>query len=441
MLEPDSISSAVASDWHIYFNPLSLGSVIGLIVVIVLLIMSALVSGSENAYFSLTPNDQEYLKGSKLKTHQLVLELLNVPERLLATILVTNNFVNVGIVVLSTYLTHSLIDFSEAPILGFIFELVIITFILLLFGEILPKIYASSRPLSFALRMARPLYIFSVLFSPLVYVLTHSTSFVDRLRLRQKHAISIDEISQALELTSEEDISDDRAILNGIVKFGNISAEQIMTPRIDVLSIDLETSFDKLKSLVKENGYSRIPVFDDSFDNVKGILYVKDLLPYFNNDDLFRWQFLIRPPYFVPENKKIDDLLQEFQRNRVHMAIVVDEYGGTSGIITMEDVLEEIVGDMVDEFDDDDSLYTKLDGNNYLFDGKTQLNDFYRICNLDSTMFDTKKGEADTLAGLILEMKGEFPVVDEKICYENLIFTIDSMDKRRIRKIKVTINN
>lgn len=441
MLESDSISSVVDSGWQVHFNPLTMESVVGFVVVILLLCLSALISGSETAFFSLTPNDQEKLKDSKSRTHQLVLELLTAPERLLATILVTNNFVNVGIVVISTYLTHSLIDFSDAPVLGFVFELVVITFALLLFGEILPKIYANSRPLPFALRMARALSFFSWLSSPLSYTLIHSTSFVNKRMGKHKHTVSIGDISQALDLTSEEELSDDKTILEGIVKFGNISAEQIMTPRIDVLSVDIETSFVELMEIVRVNGYSRIPVFETSFDNVKGILYIKDLLPYFDKDASFRWQSLMRPPYFVPENKKIDDLLQEFQRNRVHMAIVVDEYGGTSGIITMEDVLEEIVGDMIDEFDDDDMLYSKFDGNNYLFEGKTPLNDFYRICDLDSTLFDEVRGEADTLAGLILEMKGEFPAVNERIPFGKIVFTIDSMDKRRIKKIKVTFNN
>lgn len=256
--------------------------------------------------------------------------------------------------------------------------------------------------------------------------------------MRHKHNnISINDISQALELTSDEEFSEDKTILEGIVKFGNTSADQIMTPRIDVIAVDLLTPLDKLIDLINVNGYSRIPVYTESFDNVKGILYIKDLLPHFNHGDSFRWQTLIRPPYFVPENKKIDNLLQEFQKNKVHMAIVVDEYGGTSGIITLEDVLEEIVGDIIDEFDDDDRLFTRIDDSTYVFDGKTQLNDFYRICELDDEFFDDVKGEADTLAGLILEMKGEFPTPNEKISFNDIEFTIELMDKRRIKKIKV----
>lgn len=438
MLEPDSLALASANEWHIMFHPLSVGTIVGIAVVIILLFCSAMISGAEVAFFSLSPVDKENLKDPKVKTFQLIRGLLELPEKLLATILVSNNFVNVGIVIISTYITHSLIDFSEAPIFGFVFEVVVITFALLLFGEILPKIYASSHAITFARFMARPLSILSTLFYPLSALLIKSTSLVNKQMLKHKHNnISINDISQALDLTDEEELSDDKTILEGIVKFGNTSADQIMTPRIDVVAVDMETTLEKLIDLININGYSRIPVYDDSFDDVKGILYIKDLLPHFNHGESFRWQTLIRPPYFVPENKKIDDLLQEFQKNKVHMAIVVDEYGGTSGIITLEDVLEEIVGDIIDEFDDDDRHFTRIDNSTYVFDGKTQLNDFYRICELDDTFFDDVKGEADTLAGLILEMKGEFPTPNEKIEFNEIEFTIELMDKRRIKKIKV----
>jgi putative hemolysin len=438
MLEPDSLSLASANEWHIMFHPLSMGTVIGIVVVVILLIFSAMISGAEVAFFSLSPTDKENLKDPKEKSYQLIRGHLELPERLLATILVSNNFVNVGIVIISTYITHSLIDFSEAQVVGFIFEVVAITFALLLFGEILPKIYASNNAIAFARLMARPLSILSTLFYPLSATLIKSTSLVNKRLMRHKHNnISINDISQALELTSDEEFSEDKTILEGIVKFGNTSADQIMTPRIDVIAVDLLTPLDKLIDLINVNGYSRIPVYTESFDNVKGILYIKDLLPHFNHGDSFRWQTLIRPPYFVPENKKIDNLLQEFQKNKVHMAIVVDEYGGTSGIITLEDVLEEIVGDIIDEFDDDDRLFTRIDDSTYVFDGKTQLNDFYRICELDDNFFDEVKGEADTLAGLILEKKGEFPTPNEKISFNDIEFTIELMDKRRIKKIKV----
>lgn len=442
MLEPDSLALASANDWHIMFLPLSVGTIVGIAVVIILLFCSAMISGAEVAFFSLSPGDKENLKDPKVKTFQLIRGLLELPEKLLATILVSNNFVNVGIVIISTYITHSLIDFSEAPIFGFVFEVVVITFALLLFGEILPKIYASNNAIAFARFMARPLSLLSTLFYPLSALLIKSTSLVNKRMLKHKHNnISINDISQALELTDEEEISEDKTILEGIVKFGNTCADQIMTPRIDVVAVDMLTPLDKLIDLINVNGYSRIPVYADSFDNVKGILYIKDLLPHFNHGDTFRWQTLIRPPYFVPENKKIDDLLQEFQKNKVHMAIVVDEYGGTSGIISLEDVLEEIVGDIIDEFDDDDRLFTRIDNSTYVFDGKTQLNDFYRICELEDTFFDDVKGEADTLAGLILEMKGEFPTPNEKIEFNEIEFTIELMDKRRIKKIKVAFKH
>ncbi len=366
---------------------------------------------------------------------------MHYPEKLLASILVANNFINVGIIILSTYLTHSIVDFSESKIIGFIIEVVLITFILLLFGEIIPKIYASNYSLPFAELMSRPLSLSMKLFSPLIFLLVRSTSFVNKLKAREKKNLSIDNISHALELTSEEELSDDKGILEGIVKFGSTSVDQVMTPRIDLVALEVEDSADKLLNIINGSGYSRIPVFSENPDNIEGILYVKDLMPHLKKLDNFRWQSLMRPPYFVPENKKIDDLLLEFQKAKVHMAIVVDEYGGTSGIVTLEDVLEEIVGDIVDEFDDDDRLFSKMNENTYIFDGKIQLNDFFRTCNLENTVFDGIKGEADTLAGLMLEMKNDFPKPNEKLIYKNFEFTIESIDKRRIKRIKVVVKN
>jgi gliding motility-associated protein GldE len=381
------------------------------------------------------------LDESKRKNHQIIRNLLHNPEKLLAAILVANNFINVGIIILSTYLAHSIVDFSESKIIGFIIEVVLITFILLLFGEIIPKIYASNYSLPFAELMSRPLSFSMKLFSPLIFLLVRSTSFVNKLKAREKKNLSIDNISHALELTSEEELSDDKGILEGIVKFGSTSVDQVMTPRIDLVALEVDDSPDKLLNIINGSGYSRIPVFSENPDNIEGILYVKDLMPHLNKLDSFRWQSLMRPPYFVPENKKIDDLLLEFQKAKVHMAIVVDEYGGTSGIVTLEDVLEEIVGDIVDEFDDDDRLFSKMNENTYIFDGKIQLNDFFRTCNIESTVFDGIKGEADTLAGLILEMKNDFPKLNEKLIYKNFEFTVESIDKRRIKRIKVLVKN
>lgn len=412
----------------------------GFAALLLLLFFSALISGSEVAFFSLSPTDRNKVSESKKKVYLLMTELLDLPEKLLATILVANNFINVGIVILSTYMVNNLVDFSNEPILGFIIEVVIITFVILLFGEILPKIYASSYTLPFARFMARPLKILSVLFSPVIFILIRSTSLVNRRMSRYNKNLSIDELSQAFELTDDQEFEEDKGILEGIINFGSTSVDQIMTPRIDVVAVDEQFSYHRVIDIVKESGYSRIPVYNETFDHISGILYVKDLLPHLDKPDSFNWKVLQRLPYYIPENKKIDDLLKDFQKNKVHMAIVVDEYGGTSGIVTLEDILEEIVGDIVDEFDDDDRPFVVINENTYLFDGKTQLNDFYRICSIDSGSLDEAKGEADTLAGMLLEMKGDFPLLNEKISFRNIDFTVEDMDKRRIKKIKVVFN-
>lgn len=438
-METESIPPPIL--WDIKFNAFEPIHLIGILVLLLLLFFSALISGSEVAYFSLSPTDKNQINDSKKKSYHLIRELLEFPEKLLATILVANNFINVGIVILSTYIAHNLADFTNAPVLGFIIEVVIITFVILLFGEILPKIYASNYTLIFAGIMARPLKICAKIFAPVIYVLIQSTSFVNKRMSKYSKNLSIDELSQAFELTSEEEFDEDKGILEGIINFGSTSVDQIMTPRIDVVAIEQDSDYKKAIQTVTESGYSRIPVYSDTFDNILGILYVKDLLPHIDKPESFNWKSLLRPPYFVPENKKIDDLLKEFQQTKVHMAIVVDEYGGTSGIATLEDILEEIVGDITDEFDDDDRLFSKVNDTTYLFDGKTQLNDFYRICSIESNTLDEVKGDADTLAGLLLEMKGDFPIMNEKLAYNDIEFIVEDMDKRRIKKIKVIFNN
>lgn len=440
-METDIISPIFSFFQGIYFYPFSWVSAIGLVILIILLTFSALISGSEVAFFSLSPGDRGLIKDSKSKRHQYINSHLKKPNHLLATILIANNFVNVAIIILSTYIFHKSVNFDNAPIFGFVVEVVLITFILLLFGEILPKIYASNASLSFSELMAIPLFYLSKLFLPLIITLIGSTSFVNRRMAKHSKNLSIDDISQALELTSEEDLHEEKNILEGIIKFGTTSVDQIMTPRIDVVAIDYSEPFDEVLSTITSSGYSRIPVFNETFDKVEGILYVKDLLAHFDKPADFKWQPLIRPPFYIPENKKIDDLLKEFQKSKVHLAIVVDEYGGTSGIVTLEDILEEIVGDIIDEFDDDDRLYSKLDDSTFLFDGKTQLNDFFRIFSIDNHFFDEVKGEADTLAGLLLEMKGDFPSINEKLTYQNIDFVVESLNKRRIVKIKVIFNN
>ena len=431
--------SGIISTAGILMKPVSVEILAAILVVLFLLLSSALVSGAEVAFFSLSPNDLEKLRKSRSKNSKLLLKLIEIPERLLATILVANNFINIGIVIISAYITSSLFDFSQNPTTGFVIQVIIIAFLILFFGEILPKIYAHYFSLRFARIMARPLIISEKIFRPLGSFLIVSTSFVKKKFPLKKMNISMDELSDALEL-AEDETDEDQSILKGIVKFVNLYVREIMTSRVDVVGVDITLKFRSLIELINESGYSRIPVYDKNFDNIKGILYIKDLLPHIQKPDTFNWQSLIRPPYYVPETKKIDDLLKEFQTNKIHLAIVVDEYGGTSGIITLEDILEEIIGEITDETDEDETLYTQIDNNTYVFEGKSQLNDFYKILNLDEHIFDEVKGEADTLAGLILEIKGEFPGKNDLIQYNDFEFKIIAVDKRRIKKIQVTIN-
>jgi gliding motility-associated protein GldE len=425
---------------NISFFPFTTEIYFGLFFLMLMLLFSALISGAEVGFFALSPSDKSFIANSKKKTHHIIRDLISIPDKLLATILIANNFINVGIVILSSYIVNKTIDFSNAQFLGFVIQVVVITFIILLFGEILPKIYASNFKMQFASFMAHPIKICLYLFSPLSYVLIHSTSFVNTRMSKYRKYLSIDDISHALDLTSDNSQTEDKGILEGIVKFGSTSVYQIMTPRIDVIAIGLDTSPEKIIEIINYSGYSRMPVYNESFDKIEGILYIKDLLPHIDHLESLNWHALLRQPYYVPENKKIDDLLKEFQKNKVHVAIVVDEYGGTSGIVTLEDILEEIVGDIVDEFDDDDRLYTKVNDNTYVFDGKTQLNDFYRICDLADDYLDEIKGEADTLAGLLLEIKSNFPKLNEKLSALNIDFFVESIDNRRIKKIKVVFN-
>ncbi len=420
------------------FHPITWGWVICMIVVLLLLVVSALVSGSEVAYFSLSPGSIKRLEESKSRRSEQVLKLLTAPEELLATILITNNFVNIAIVVLASYSTHLVVDFTDAPVWGFVFQVVIITFLLLLIGEVIPKIYATQNTEKTARLMAYPLTALEKIFYPLVQLLMKSTSFVSK-RVQKKQNISIDDLSEALEITSKS-IAENENILKGIVKFGNIDVHSMMTPRVDVESVDTHIKFSELIDLINESGYSRIPVYDDIPDHIVGILYVKDLLPYVGESDDFDWQKLVREAYFVPENKKIDDLLEEFQEKKTHMAVIIDEYGSMAGIVTLEDILEEIVGDIADESDDDEQDYEQIGKNTYLFDGKVLLNDFYRFMHIEDTFFDAVKGEADTLAGIILELKGEIPVKGDCIDYKNLSFCVESVDNRRIKQIKVKKN-
>lgn len=367
------------------------------------------------------------------------MRILEKPERLLATILITNNFINIAIVILSSFTLNAIMSIENSPGLEFLIQVVIVTFIILLFGEILPKLYANRYSLSFVYFLIYFIVVCEKIFYPLASALIYSSSFVKKRLAKRKQNISMDDLSDAIEIASD-DIAEEKNLLESIIKFGDIDVGEIMTPRISISAIDIQTKLRDLIPLVNEYGYSRIPVYEGNIDNIKGILYIKDLLPKLGKSGRFKWQSLIRPPYYVPENKKIDDLLREFQAMKIHMAVVVDEYGGTGGIITMEDILEEIVGDILDESDNEDEVkYQKLDENNYLFDARIMLKDFLKVSGLPEDLFDDIKGDADTLAGLILEKKGEIPPQKTKIHLKGIVFTIESSDKRRIKQIRATL--
>jgi gliding motility-associated protein GldE len=410
--------------------------VLQIAILILLIIASAFVSGSEVAYFSLTPTDIEELEHSRSSRASTAMKLLSRPEKLLSTILVTNNIINIALIILAAFISSRLFDLSNNPILSFIIEVVVITFLLLLFCEVMPKVYASRNQLSFALTMAPTLALTSRIVSPLASALSFSSFFVKKRSRPRDSSMDISDLSTALELTSSE-IKDDRELLKGVVRFGNISVSAVMCPRIDVTALDINRGFSYVMAEVMESGFSRIPVYSGSFDNVRGILFVKDLLPHLGKPDTFRWQTLIRPPYMIPETKKISELLKEFQEKKIHMAIVVDEYGGTSGIVTLEDVLEEIVGDITDETDEEMPLYSETGEGKWIFDGKILLNDFYRITGADDELFSDIRGDSETLAGLLLELLKEIPLRGRVITAGGFRFTIEKVEKRRIREIGV----
>ena len=405
-----------------------------------LLLCSALISGAEVALFSLNRGDVEPGLEQKSKRIEIIAKLLERPKKLLATILVANNFINIAIVILFAFLGDLIFESVANPQIKFIVEVVVVTFLILLFGEILPKIYASRNNLKFATFMAYPLKVLDVVLSPISLPMRSVTIGIHNKLGKQKSNLSVDQLSQALQLTSKEDTTkEEHKILQGIVSFGNTDTKQVMRPRIDIFALKIEQKYLEIMPEIIENGYSRIPVYRDNMDTIEGILYVKDLLPYIDRKK-FDWTSLLREPFFVPENKKLDDLMAEFQEKKVHLAVVVDEYGGTSGLISLEDIIEEIVGDISDEFDDEDLTYSKLDENNYVFEGKTALKDFYKIIKLeDDTVFDDSKGEAETVAGFVLEISGSFPKLNSKIKFKNYVFTIEAMDKKRIKLVKFTI--
>jgi gliding motility-associated protein GldE len=426
-------------DPHLLFGGVSL---------VILLVCSALISGAEVALFSLSKSDLEPEENTPSKALETIIALLHRPKKLLATILVANNFINIGIVLLFASLSEHLFKGVNSELdlvffkidLVFFIEVIIITFLILMFGEILPKIYANRNNLKFSKFMARPLKILDVLFAPISMPMRRLTLMIHKGLGKQKSNLNVDYLSQALELTSEEDTTkEEQKILQGIVSFGNTDTKQVMRPRIDIFALESSLKFEAIIPEIVAHGYSRIPVYENSIDSVSGILYAKDLLPHLQKKE-FDWNSLLRVPLFVPENKKLDELMVEFQEKKIHLAIVVDEYGGTSGVVSLEDVIEEIVGDISDEFDDDDLIYSKIDENNYVFDGKTALKDFYRIIKLeDESIFENHKGEAETIAGFVLEISKSFPKIRSKIKFNSYTFVVEGIDNKRIKQLKVTL--
>ena len=425
---------------EVYFMTPSLGAVVAGILACLLLVVSGFASGSEIAFFSLSPTDLNELNESATETDKKILQLREDSERTLATILITNNLVNVTIIMLCNYFFAHVIDFGNAVWLQFLVITVLLTFLLLLFGEIIPKIYCAQHALAVCRSLAGVISMLSRLFRPLSAVLIRSGILAEKVVQTENHVLSVDDLEQALELTDKAELKDEQNMLEGIVRFGGETAKEIMTSRQDVVDLDFRSPFPEVLKCIIDNNYSRIPVYQNSIDNVRGVLYIKDLLPHLGKPASFRWQSLIRPPYFVPETKKIDDLLREFQANKVHIAIVVDEFGGTSGIVTLEDVLEEIVGEINDEYDEEEKNYVRINANTYVFEGKTLLSDFYKVLKLDDDTFEAIEGDADTLAGLMLELKGDFPAVHEKLEYENFTFEVMELDERRISKVKVVVH-
>jgi gliding motility-associated protein GldE len=429
-----------------FFNVLDVTQITSAVLLLVLLACSALISGAEVAFFSLTSSDFE-TNDEKAITKKLgiVQRLLARPKKLLATILVANNFINIAIVLLFDSLSDDLFSGIQSNFYGidvrFIVEVGVVTFFILLFGEILPKIYANRNRISFAVFMAQPLNVLDTLLSPISLPMRSATIYLHDRYGKQKSNISVDHLSQALELSNKDTTHEEQKILQGIVTFGNTDTKQVMKNRMDIFALNEEQSFKEILPEIMQHGYSRIPVYKDSIDNITGILYVKDLIPY-TDRKILDWKTLKREAYFVPENKKLDDLLNEFKEMKMHLAIVVDEYGGTSGLISLEDIIEEIVGEISDEFDDEDLIFSKLDDSTFVFEGKTPLKDFYKVIKPeDPEIFEDEKGEAETLAGFLLEISKGFPKKNEIISFHNYAFTIEAFEGKRIKQIKLTIEN
>lgn len=426
----------------VYLQAPTIGALIAVFLAAILLLVSGFASGSEIAFFNLSPTDLAELDESKTLRDNEIQMLRDDSERTLATILITNNFVNVTIIMLCNYVFATVVHFGErAYWLQFLCITVLLTFLLLLFGEIMPKVYSRQNSLVFCRRTVNGILFLRKLFWPLETILLRSGILAEKVVQKENHVLSVDDLEQALELMDKNDIKAEQKMLQGIIRFGDETAKEVMTSRQDVIDLDIKSNFTDVLRCIVENNYSRIPVYQDNTDNIRGVLYIKDVLPHLSKTANFRWQSLIRPPYFVPETKKIDDLLREFQENKVHIAIVVDEFGGTSGIVTLEDILEEIVGEINDEYDDEEKTYSKLNYNTYIFEGKTLLSDFCKILNINDDEFSEVEGDADTVAGLLLELKGEFPSMHEKLEYRNYTFEVMGIEERRISRVKVVIHN
>lgn len=423
-----------------FANTLDINLIIGFVGIFILLFLSAIVSGAEVALFSLSQKDIDEALQENVSKGKIISNLLDKPKKLLATLLVANNFFNIGVVILFSFIGQNIFANISSPVLKFILEIIVVTFLILLFGEVLPKVYASRNNIKFAKRIAYPMAFLDTILSPVSLPMRRVTLYLHNKLGKQKNNFSINQLSQALELTdSEGTSSEEQKILEGIVSFGNTDTKQVMSPRIDIFALEISESFASIYPKIIEKGFSRIPVYRDNIDQIEGVLFVKDLLPHIDKEE-FDWTTLIREAFFVPENKKLDNLLKDFQSLKSHLAIVVDEYGGTSGLVSLEDVIEEIVGDISDEFDDENLNYSQIDEKNFLFEGKINLKDFYRIIDVDEDVFESKKGEAETLAGFILEILGNFPKKDQKVTFENCVFTIETVDKKRVKQIKVTID-
>lgn len=436
-MDPDAYLCQLTACFDgLYMQAPSVSATIAIVLAGLLLLVSGFVSASETAFFSLSSSDLDDIAEREHPSDKRISKLLEDRKRLFATIVITNTIVNVAIIILGSYFFLQVFHFYS-----WVTALTVLTLtsLLLLFGEIMPKIYSSQRALTFCRFAAPGIIVCRSVFYPLESLLIHFTSFLNKYIGHKNHAISVDDLSQALDLTDKTEISEESNILEGIIRFGGETAKEIMTSRLDVVDLELHTPFKEVLKCIIDNAYSRIPVYDETRDNIKGVLYIKDLLPYLNKEDNFRWQSLIRPAYFVPETKMIDDLLRDFQANKIHIAIVVDEFGGTSGIVTMEDIIEEIVGEIHDEYDDEERTYVMLNNNTWVFEAKTLLTDFYKVTKIEEEEFDEVAGDADTVAGLLLELKGEFPSLHERVPYKNYEFEVLEMDSRRILKVKFTI--